>query len=288
MKRVSFPRRLALAAALLAIAGVAQAHQLWVGANTHLLSYPGTRPGPLTVYVFATFGHRLPVDEPIDDERFGGLYLHTQGGAPTLLASARDTYRAAALKIEKPGAYLVSSVNKPIFSTQMKDAKGAISYARVPRNQAPAGANIVDSTQIYGFAKTLVYAKGEGAEASAAAVVTRPVGHTLELVPAKNPATAAVGDTIPVQLLLNGKPYAGEPVEVLAEHVGAPHLGKTGKWSAETDKQGRVNVPASLPGMWMLLATVIEPATGELKAKADQIRLRATFIYEIPGATYSQ
>lgn len=278
--------RIALATALLSSVVSLHAHQLWVGSNNYMPSFPGARMGPITVYVYATFGHRLPLDEPIDDTRFGGIYLHAPGAAAVLLPSSTDSYRAAPLKIEKPGAYMVSSINKPIFSTQMKDEQGVISYARVPRNEAPARANVVDSTHIHGFTKTLIYAKGDGAEYTSA-VVTKPIGHTLELVPAKNPATATPGEMIPIQVLLNGKPYIEEPIEILAEHVAAPHLGKSGRWIGETDRQGRVNVPAGVPGVWMLLATVIQPTTGELKAKANQIRYRTTFTYEIPGTTYS-
>ncbi len=279
-----FCRLLAFGIAMLAFASGAHAHQLWVGASNYLLTYPGTRPGPVSTYAYVSFGHRFPVDEPIDDERFGGVYLHAPGASASVLPSSSDGYRVAPLKFEKTGAYWVSSVNKPIFSTQIKDAQGVMSYVRVPKNEAPAGANVVDSTQIHGFAKALIYVKGDNANASA---LSKPLGQTLELIPEKNPATASVGETIPFRVFFNGKPYAGEPIEVLAESVAAPQKASGAKWSGETDKNGRVNVPVALPGAWILIVTVIEPTTGDLKPKANQIRFRASLTYEVPGAAYS-
>ncbi len=275
----------ALAAALsLAVCAVdARAHQLWLGASNFLLSYPGARPGPVSTCVFATFGHRFPIDEPIDDARFGGLYLHASAGAPRLLPAAAEGYRATPLAFERAGAYWIASANRPIFSTQIKDAAGAMTYVRVPRNEAPAGANVVDSTQIYGYAKALIFVQGDRADVSA---LSQPVGHRLELVPEANPATAAAGGTIPVRVYFNGRPYAGESIEVLAESVAAPQKVPGARWSGETDRDGRVRVPLALPGVWLLVVTVIEPTTGELKAKASQIRFRASLTFEVPGAAY--
>lgn len=278
-----FLRSLAVGAGLALLAAEAPAHQLWIGASNFLLTYPGPRPGPVATHVYATFGHRFPIDEPIDDARFGGLYLHTPGAGPRLLPSAGDGYRAAPLPFERAGIYWIASANRPIFSTQIKDAQGVMTYVRVPRNEAPAGANVVDSTQIYGYAKALVFVQGERIDAAA---LSRPVGHRLELVPEKNPATASVGDTIPVRVWFNGRPYAGEPVEILAESVAAPQKVAGARWSGETDRQGRVQVPVTLPGVWLLVVTVLEPTTGELKAKANQIRFRASLTYEVPGAAY--
>jgi hypothetical protein len=38
--------------------------------------------------------------------------------------------------------------------------------------------------------------------------------------------------------------------------------------------------------VWLLIVTVIEPTTGDLKPKANQIRYRATLTFEVPGGAY--
>jgi hypothetical protein len=290
--QVAEPTRRGFHAALLMLAllsaATAQAHQLWIGASNYVLKYPGARPGPVTTTAFVTFGHKLPIEEPLDDARFGGLYLVSGDSAPRRLETTPAGFRSVQLKFDRPGAHWLSSVNAPIFSTQMKDAQGVITYARVPKDQAPAGVNVVDATQIYDFAKTLIFVAGTGVESQASAVVTKPLGHTLELVPARNPAALAKGDTLSVQVLFRGKPYVEEPIEIVAEHVAGAFIGKPGKWVGETDKGGRVNVPLELAGPWQLLATVMDAPPVELKAKANQVRYRATLMFEVPGANYSQ
>ena len=269
-------------------AATAPAHQLWIGANAYLLTYPGPRPGPVSAQAFVTFGHRLPVDDPLDDERFGGLYLISGDGRPVRLETEPTGYRTVRLSFGSAGARWLASVNRPIFSTQVKDAAGNVAFVRAPKDAAPAGAQVVDATQIHGFAKTLVVVRGQGGAAAGDPVVSRPLGHTLELVPLGNPAALAKGGTLPVQVLFRGRPYVEEPLEIVAEHVAGAYLGAPAKWTGETDRQGRVAVPLALAGPWQVLVTVIDPVPPELKAKADQIRYRATLTFEVPGATYSQ
>jgi uncharacterized GH25 family protein len=270
----------ALGAAFFSLIAPASAHQLWIGANQYVLKYPGTRPGPVATTVFTTFGHRLPIDATLDDARFGGVYLHADGAAPVKVATTADGYRSAELKFEKTGAYWVASANKPIFSTQLKDANGVVAYQRVAKNEVSPGANVVDSTRIFGFAKTLIYV--DGADAGDA-VLGKALGHTLEIVPLENPAKAAKGDTLTVQVYFNGKTYAGEPIEVTADWEGAAATG-TPIWSGETNSKGQVEIPLNQAGIWQLVATVIEPATGELAQKTNQTRYRASLTFEVPGS----
>lgn len=277
------------ALALCALAVTAQAHQLWLGASNYVLAYPGTRPGPVSTTAFVTFGHKFPIEETLDDERFGGLYLVSGDKPAQKLDTAPTGYRSVQLKFETAGAHWLSSVNKPIFSTQMKDDKGIVTYSRVPKTEAPkAGGRVVDSTQIHGFAKTLLFVKGEGVAAKADALAAKPLGHTLEIVPAKNPSALAKGDALSVQVLFRGKPYVEESIELLAEHVAGAYIGKPAKWIGQTDKQGRVEVPLALAGPWQLLVTVLDAPPAEIKGKADQVRYRATLVFEVPGASYSQ
>lgn len=264
-----------------AAASTALAHGLWVGSNRYLLEYPGKNPGPLKATLYTGWGHRLPIDEPVAAERFGGIELIAPDGKKRTLAAAAEGYHAASIEIDRAGTWVATSANKPGFSTQVRGDDDKITYLSVPKNEVPAGKKVAESNYIRTFGKTLIHVKGAGGSDTNA---TKACGHMLELVPAKNPATAAVGDTVPVQVMFNGKPYTGEPIEVIAEHVAAPYVGKSGKWAGETDKQGRVNLPIGLPGVWMALVTVFEPAAGDMKTKADQTRFRATLTFEVPGA----
>jgi len=277
-------RRFVLAALLATTAASTHAHQLWIGANNYLPKYPGSTSGPVSVNIYTTFGHRLPIDETIEDERFGGVYLMAEGAAPVRVATTADGYRSAVLRFDKPGAYFVVSANKPVFSTQVKDASGTVSYVRAPKTEVPAGSTLVDSTYIYNFAKTLIHVSGTGATEG---IVTKPVGHTIEIVPLRNPSTLKKGDSLTVQIYYQGRPYAGEPIELTADHEGAAAADQP-LWSGETDARGRLTVPLGQAGIWQFVVTLIEPATGELAAKTNQSRFRGIFTFEVPGATRRQ
>ena len=274
------PRFLLLTAALSLAACTLSAHQLWIGANQYLLKYPGTRPGPLTVNTYVTFGHRLPIDATLDDERFGGVTLLSAGKDPQKVSTASDGYRTATLKLDQPGAYWLISANRPIFSSQIKSADGVVSYVRAPKTDIPANSTLVDSTHIHGFAKTFLYVAGEGASDE---LVSKPAGHTIEIVPLKNPATLARGAALPVQVYFEGKPYAGEPIEVTADWEGAAASG-TELWSAETDAKGQLSVPLRQSGIWQLVATIVVPAEGDLSKETNQIRYRSSLVFEVPGS----
>jgi hypothetical protein len=274
-------RFLLAALALTACAISVQAHGLWVGSNRYFLEYPGKTPGPLKATLYTGWGHRLPIDEPVAAERFGGFTLWAPDGQKRPVTAGADGYHAATIEIDRAGAWLAASANKPGFSTRVKNADDSITYLQMPKHEVPAGKKVVESNYIRTFGKTLIHVKGKDAPDM---TVTKPIGHDLELVPLKNPALAKIGDTVPVQVMFKGKPYLGDPIEVTAEHIAAAYVGKAGKWSAETDKQGRVNLPIGLHGVWSLLVTVFEPAGAELKMKADQTRFRATFTFEVAEA----
>jgi len=277
--------RLVLAALSLATASSAvHAHGLWIGSNRYQLEYPGKNPGPLKVSLYTGWGHRLPIDEPVAAERFGGIQLISPDGKSQDTKASAEGYHAASILIDRAGTWVATSASKPAYSTQVKNANGTIAHLPVPKNEVPAGSTVAESNLIRVFGKTIINVKGAGATEATA---VKPVGHELELVPAKNPGAAAIGDTLSVQVWFKGKPYGGEPIDVTGEHVAAAFVGKSGKWAAETDAQGRVNLPIGLTGLWTLLVTVFEPADNTLKVKADQTRFRATLAFEVPGAAAS-
>jgi uncharacterized GH25 family protein len=113
-------------------------------------------------------------------------------------------------------------------------------------------------------AKAVVHA---GAGAS---VATKPVGHAVEIVPLRDPASIKPGGTLPFQVLFQGKP-AG----VMA--VGAAHTG--GSVKLTTDAQGRGSVVVSREGPWKL--HTIRMVRLEQREKADWESFWASMTFEI-------
>jgi hypothetical protein len=66
-------------------------------------------------------------------------------------------------------------------------------------------------------------------------------------------STPRVGDTLQFQVLSRGLPLPGLNLELRSE------LSPLGIWR-QTDAEGRVRLPAALPGQWLLRGTEIQPA----------------------------
>lgn len=79
-----------------------------------------------------------------------------------------------------------------------------------------------------------------------------------------------VGQAATFQVLLEGKPLSGQPVEFVNERIGL------GIWR-ETDAQGRVEFTFPFTGQWLLRATRIEPP--EEKAQVWQSRFATLSVF---------
>jgi hypothetical protein len=97
---------------------------------------------------------------------------------------------------------------------------------------------------------------GEGAPAAAAAAAgAAPIeglGMDLRLETPQRPLRA--GDTLRFQLLRDGKPLAGLPLELRSD------LSPIGLWRT-TDAEGRVELAVPLAGRWLLRGTDVRPST---------------------------
>lgn len=128
------------------------------------------------------------------------------------------------------------------------------------------------------FAKALVLdARDEG-------TYNRRLGHLLELVPQKNPASLRSGETLPVLVLLGGQPLAGAAVEIgngedaIAEEKIVRHT---------TDAAGIAQVPLLPAGLNVLVVGAERANDGSLLPKdrvggADRLALVATYAFVRP------
>ena len=97
----------------------------------------------------------------------------------------------------------------------------------------------------------------------------KPLGTKMEVVPLSNPLALKQGDTLKVQLLLDGKPLPNSPISL----KGSP--GEIGK----TDKNGIARIPIGKAGQTFISASTQVPYKDN--PDADQLYLKATLAFEV-------
>ncbi len=122
------------------------------------------------------------------------------------------------------------------------------------------------------YAKTLVQVGTAGPRA-----FSRLVGHLVEFVPLRDPATLLAGDTLPVRLL-----YKGQPLGAMHLHAGiAAGAAAPRDFSIETDRLGVARIPLDRAGLWNVRTLHIVPA--ERGSGADWDSHFATIVFAVGG-----
>jgi len=127
----------------------------------------------------------------------------------------------------------------------------------------------------------LKFAKALLPSAADEGLYMRRVGHLLELVPQRNPATLKAGELLPVLVLFKGQPLAGAGIEVgnLFDAVPEDQIRRY-----TTDAQGIAQVTLRDKGVNMLGVDLERPNDGSLgeaakKVGADKFVLVATYTF---------
>ena len=221
--------RKSLLITLLGLAGLAQAHEVWVVAPAHIDTKEGLNAE-------LAYGHHFPYAEKIAADRlhfFAPLELTDKNGMTSELKQQGENYQYTTEKPLAEGSYWVSATYKPTFWSQ--NAKG---WKQENMQQM--------------FGKSLVTV-GDKADS---AVFKEKLGQELEIVPLKNPAELKEGEVFPLQIFYKGKPLAGETVIATADTVvvkdieSAEDHREIQGFSSKTDKDGKVNFLPLIEGLW--------------------------------------
>lgn len=98
---------------------------------------------------------------------------------------------------------------------------------------------------------------------------SKPLGGKMELVPLKNPLDLKSGDTLPFQVLYNGKPLAGATVS--AEGVEKDAL--------KTDQEGKAEIVIKKSGLNVVKANLKTPTPND--PDADTLSETANLVFEV-------
>lgn len=162
--------------------------------------------------------------------------------------------------ISKPGAYIVAAKRKAGFYT--KTTEGG------KRRSKKGLKNVIKCSHSHMCTKAVVNVGEKGGE-----VDTR-IGHPIEIIPLANPADLRVGDYLPVQVLLKGKPFKGE---IYATYVGFSTEKNTFAYATSTNKKGKGKIKILHSGVWMIKADHEEPYPDQSECDVESFVTTLTF-----------
>jgi uncharacterized GH25 family protein len=243
-------------AALLAVLAIlalapysALAHDLWATAENPVAGQP--------LKAVIGYGHDFPNAEDIPAEELPFFKVSAVGPkGPIALAAGAPNYVFTSAGPAEAGGHLIVADVEPIFWTRTPAG-----WSMKPKNESEGGT----ACGLY-----IEGAKGVVNIGAAIddAVVTKPAGLPIEIVPLANPASIKPGEKLVLQVLLLGKPVAGVKVDARYGAFAALASPSALAFSDHTDQEGKVGFVPLAAGDWLVTARSEEPF--EDKARCDK------------------
>ena len=185
-----------LIASLLAVASLAQAHELWV-------NVPAKAAADEVLKAEMGYGHEFPAAEPIAADRlhiFKPLQITALGGKAEDMNQQGENYQYVSKDKIGKGVYWVSAIYQPTFWSKNDSGWKQQSLKEMP------DASTCQQAQMFGKALVVV-----GDEKVDAAAVGKPLGLGLEIVPLADPTQIKADALFPLQVYYDGKPLTPSP-----------------------------------------------------------------------------
>ena len=228
-----FSTSAALATALVGLAATAAAHDFWliaVGDEVHGIS-----------------GSNFPVSEnAVAPERIAeAVAVHGRSRTPLTVVGTRGTVLVLTADPALQGPLWAAVAVRPrridLSADDFNEYLRHDGLPQVLREREARGELARPAVERYQkYAKALIPRPGDGSTLVAA------IGHRIELVPARDPATLRAGDTLVLEARFEGHPAPG--LTVHAGFAGQPD----GHHAQEhvSDAAGRVRIPLPVAGSW--------------------------------------
>ncbi len=232
---------------------------LWAPARAHdtWFELRAAGPGPEAQLALGT-GNRFPVMEfPLGIEQLRHSGCRGDAGETLPLAHDDDEPQALRLRVARPaaaGGALTCWAQTQAFEVELTPT---LVTQYLKEIQAPPAVHQAWAAQrARGQRWTERYTKHariELPDADGRTATATPSGMALDLLLLGGPRALRAGETAEFQLLRDGRPLAGQALELHGEH------GALGFWR-RTDADGRVRFTLPLPGRWVLRGTELRLA----------------------------
>lgn len=250
--------------ALLGLAGPALAHTAYMKPNYF------TTPQRGHVTVEASFAEEFFVPDFV--MKADDYHVVTPAGTRVALSSVTYLRDLAVFEVDLPenGTYRISTGVRAGAKRKMALVDGQWQPVR-DRDGAPAGARVAEAQSI---TRADVYvSKGPASDRALA-----PTGTGLEIQPLAHPNRLDAGTTLPVRLLLDGRPVAG--VTITLHGPGLPDEEDEKAVAVTTGADGRAGIALPHAGGFVLLARHrVEAADGPVAVKSHS----STLTFNVEG-----
>ena len=226
-------------------------HDLWLTVDSYVL-HKADSP---SLAIFSA--HRFPAstEDYIAADRLDRAFLVAPSGAEVTAPAKADGTCSPQAALTETGTYLAVALPHDGFATKTTEG-----YQRGKTKKDVD--NVIECKYSRKFAKAVFTVGSPGGQ-----VFSKPLGHAMEIVPLKDPATLKTGQILPVKVLLEGKPAR---TYVYGTYAGFSQSGDVFAYTTRTDKEGVAHIRMIHDGVWVLIAKMEEayPDTAECDKQA--------------------
>ncbi len=261
----SFATILTTAAITLGLAATGRAHDLRV-LVARMMAAPGQDD---TVYV--SYGHALPVDQPIDADWLQDYHVKLPSGSFQTFVKEGTSLHSNVIHVEEEGLYQAVATQKPAVWTEVVDPKGVHTHVRAAKKSIKEG-TAEHAMLIKKYAKALLISGPQTTSPP------EPLGHELEIVPVEPSADWKAGHDLNFKVLYRGKPLPS--ADLVATYIG---FKPDAAWCYATtgDTKGLAVVRPQQAGTWVLRVKTTRPAAKDRQEEYDEEVVTATLVLEV-------
>ncbi len=216
------------------LGGVTSAHDLWVT----LENYDMKKAGSASLAVYNAHKFEAGEEDYLPADRLGQVFFITPDGQQVMGSSKSEGKYGPQKEFKKDGTYLAVAIPQNGYGTRTTEGY----YLGKSKKDVSKAISCWYSEK---FAKTVYAVRNPGGDS-----FSKVLGHSMEIIPLKDPTTLKVGEMLPVKVLFEGQPLR---TMVFGTYGGFTEARDTFAYTTRTDIEGIAEIKLLHPGNWLLL-----------------------------------